>query len=256
MPNPAVAAIGAGGSLLSSAVSSSAARRAAATQAAAADRATQLQREQYYDQVSRQEPFRQAGLLTTNELMRQMGLSGDAESAGYGNLMRDFTTADFQQDPGYAFRMSEGLKALDRQAAARGGLISGGALKASQRYGQDLASQEYQNAYNRYNQNRSQRYQMLTGQQTAGANATNAQNTAAQNYAVNAGNAMMNAGAARASGYLGSAYAQNSLIGNLTNIGAQLAGGYGTTWGANTIPNYDPYTVYAGNSPGPWASGL
>src|SRR5574343_122984 len=36
----------------------------------------------------------------------------------------DFTMEKFQEDPGYAFRMSEGLKALDRTAAARGGLIS------------------------------------------------------------------------------------------------------------------------------------
>ena len=56
---------------------------------------------------------------------------------------------DLQADPGYQFRLSEGLKALDRQAAARGGLISGSALKASSRYGQDMASQEYGNAYNR-----------------------------------------------------------------------------------------------------------
>jgi len=62
--------------------------------------------------------------------------------------------ADFQADPGYAFRMTEGLKALDRQAAARGGLISGAALKASQGYGQDLASQEYMNAFNRFQTNR------------------------------------------------------------------------------------------------------
>lgn len=69
-----------------------------------------------------------------------------AESA----LPEAFTgQVDLQADPGYQFRLSEGLKALDRQAAARGGLISGSALKASQRYGQDMASQEYGQAYNR-----------------------------------------------------------------------------------------------------------
>jgi hypothetical protein len=56
---------------------------------------------------------------------------------------------NLESDPGYQFRLSEGLKALDRQAAARGGLISGSALKASQRYGQDMASQEYGAAYGR-----------------------------------------------------------------------------------------------------------
>ena len=258
MPIPvmiAAAAVAAGGTMAAASKSASAARRAAATQAASADRATELQREQYYDQVSRQEPFRQAGLTSTNELMRQFGLAGDAQSAGYGNLLRDFAASDFQADPGYQFRLSEGMKALDRAAAARGGYLSGGALKAGQRYAQDAASQEYANAYNRYNQNRSMRYQMLTGQQTAGANATNAQNQAAQNYATNAGNAMMNAGAARASGYLGSAYANNALIGGLTNIGSQLAAGYGTTWGGNPASaiqqgwsNWQDPTQYMGTS--------
>jgi hypothetical protein len=53
------------------------------------------------------------------------------------------------QDPGYQFRLSEGLKALQASQAAKGGLVSGGALKALEGYGQGLASQEYQNAYAR-----------------------------------------------------------------------------------------------------------
>ena len=65
-----------------------------------------------------------------------------APSADFGKYARDFSMADFQADPGYAFRLSEGQKALERQAAARGGLISGAALKAAQRYGQDAASQD------------------------------------------------------------------------------------------------------------------
>ena len=210
-------AIAAAGTVASGAMGASASRSASRAQAQAAEADRQLQREQYYDQVARQEPFRQAGLQSVAELQRQFGLAGDAASAGYGNLLRDFSAADFQADPGYAFRLSEGLKGLDRQAAARGGLISGAALKAAQRYGQDVASNEYQNAYNRYNQNRSQRYQMLTGQQTAGANATNAQNQSSQNYANAAGDAYMQAGNARASGYVGSANAWNqagSTIGN------------------------------------------
>jgi len=64
---------------------------------------------------------------------------------------------NFQADPGYGFRMSEGLKALERSAAARGGLVSGGAGKALQRYGQDLASQEYGNAFQRFQQDRAAR---------------------------------------------------------------------------------------------------
>lgn len=60
---------------------------------------------------------------------------------------------------------------------------------------------------------------MLTGQQTAGANATNAIGSAAQNYAANAGNALQNAGAARASGYMGQANAWGGALNSLANAG-------------------------------------
>jgi hypothetical protein len=104
-------------------------------------------------------------------------------------------------DPSYSFRFQEGLKALDRQAAVRGGLISGGALKAAQRYGQDFASQEFGNAYNR-----------LAGLAGVGQTATNTMGNAAGAFGTNAGNLMTSAGAARASGYVGGA---NALTGGL-----------------------------------------
>jgi hypothetical protein len=202
----------------SSAIGSSAAKSAAGTQSAAADRAAQLQADQFAQQRADQEPFRQAGITTQNELLRQLGLGGEAGSAGYGNLMRNFSQQDFQADPGYGFRMSEGLKAIDRQAAARGGLISGGALKAAQGYGQDLASQEYQNAFNRYQTNRGSVYGMLSGQQGVGQAATNALGQAGQNYANQAGEAYMGAGNARASGYIGAANAIGQGVGGISNM--------------------------------------
>lgn len=207
----------AGASILGGILGGSSAKKTAKIQAAsaAADRA--LQEKMFNTQNALQEPFRQAGITNQNELLRQFGLGGDKTSAGYGNLLRDFGASDFQADPGYAFRMSEGLKGLDRTAAARGGLISGAALKAAQGYGQNIASQEYQNAYDRYNQNRANRYTMLTGQQAVGQNATNQQTQAAGNYAVNAGNAINNAGNARASGYMGQANALGGALNSLAN---------------------------------------
>jgi hypothetical protein len=214
----AAASIAAAATIGASLLGSSAAKSAAKTQSDAADRAAQLQADQFAQQRADQEPFRQAGITTQNELLRQLGLGGEASSAGYGNLMRNFGQQDFQADPGYGFRMSEGLKALDRQAAARGGLISGGALKAAQGYGQDLASQEYQNAFNRYQTNRGSVYGMLSGQQGVGQAATNAMGAAGQNYANQAGDAYMGAANARASGYIGSANAIGQGVGGLTNM--------------------------------------
>lgn len=59
------------------------------------------------------------------------------------------TAETMQQDPGYAFRQREGQRALETAAAAKGVLRTGGTLKDILSFGQDLASQEYGNAYNR-----------------------------------------------------------------------------------------------------------
>jgi len=231
MPDPITATIVAASSLASGAIGSSAAKSAANTQAAAADRAAQLQADQFAQQRADQEPFRQAGITTQNELLRQLGLGGEAGSAGYGNLMRNFGPQDFQADPGYQFRLSEGLKSIDRQAAARGGLISGGALKAAERYGQNLASDEYQNAFNRYQANRGSVYGMLSGQQGVGQAATNALGAAGQNYANQAGEAYMGAGNARASGYIGAGNAWGNALGSIGSAAGLygLGGGFGGT---------------------------
>lgn len=60
-----------------------------------------------------------------------------------------FDPSNIQMDPGFAFRLNQGAQTLDRSAAARGGVLSGGQAKAMQRYAQDYSSGEYQNAYDR-----------------------------------------------------------------------------------------------------------
>jgi hypothetical protein len=119
---------------------------------------------------------------------------------------------DFQQDPGYNFRLSEGLKALDRQAAARGGLISGAALKAAQNYGQQSASQEYNNAFNRYQTNRSNQLNPLQSLMNAGQTSTNILSNSADNLGRGLADTYTQAGNARASGYIGRANALSSML--------------------------------------------
>ena len=207
-------ALAIGGSAL---LGASASKSAAKTQAAATDRAGELQKEMFEEQNRLQEPFRQGGLAAQNKLLTYFGLPGGAEGADFGRYNRDFGAQDFQQDPGYAFRLAEGQKALDRQAAARGGLISGGALKAAQRYGQEMGSQEFTNAFNRYQTNRANQLQPLQSLMGAGQTATNTMGTAAANYGSNAGNLMTSGGAARASGYVGGANALTSGLGQYMN---------------------------------------
>lgn len=168
-------ALQAGASLVGGVLQSNALQQGAQTQADAAQRAINLQQQINQQQTALNAPFYSAGVTGQNRLLDLLGLSGNKGAAGYGKYAQDFSMGDFQQDPGYAFRLSEGQKALERSAAARGGLISGGALKAAQRYGQDMGSQEYQNAYTRYQTNRANQLNPLASLTQSGQSAANFQ---------------------------------------------------------------------------------
>jgi len=109
---------------------------AANISAGASREALALQQRIYEENLKRQQPFLDIG---TNALNRLVAVNQP------GADVNKFLT----MDPGYAFRLGEGTKALERSAAARGGLLSGGTGKALTRYGQEFGSQEFQNAYNR-----------------------------------------------------------------------------------------------------------
>jgi hypothetical protein len=132
-------ALGALGSVYSGYQTGQAAKDAAQIQADSAANALALQREQFEYQKGLLEPYRQAGESALGRLSGVMGLDG--QPAQPQQLL--------DMDPGYAFRLGEGMKALERVQAARGNMLSGGAIKAGQRYAQDFASGEYGNAYNR-----------------------------------------------------------------------------------------------------------
>jgi hypothetical protein len=192
----------------SSLLGANASSKAAKTQAAAADRAADLQREQFDRQVELQAPFREAGLRALPEL----------EAA---SKYTPFGMNQFQADPGYAFRMSEGMKGLERSAAARGGLLSGAALKGIQRYGQDLGSQEYMNAFNRYQTERNARLNPLQSLAGMAQTSTNQLGAAGQSMASGVGEAIGAAGQARASGYMGGASALTQGLGSYMNYNQQ-----------------------------------
>jgi hypothetical protein len=205
----------------SSLFGSRSASKAADVQAGAADRAAELQRQMFEQTREDQAPYRTAGYNALAEMQRTAGNAPGAFRFGAG---------DYQADPGYAFRLAEGQKALDRQAAARGGLISGGALKAAQRFGQEMGSQEFGNAYNRaltgYNADVARENQLYNRQAALagiGQTATNLVGQAGQNYATGAGNAIGAAGQATASGYMGAANALTGGLGQYMNYNQNLA---------------------------------
>ncbi len=196
--------------------------RAAKAQERAAGQAADLARSEYQQTREDQAPFRAGGLTAQNRLMTLLGIGGgssdnglsiDPNSPDYGRYGRDFGMSDFQTDPGYAFRLSQGAKALERSAAARGGLISGNTGGALQQFGQGIGSEEYQRAFDRYQVNRSNQLNPLQSLMGAGQSATNFVGSAGQNYASNAGNAYGAGAQARASGYMGMANAFGGGVG-------------------------------------------
>ena len=235
-------------------------RAASSTQLQAQRESIAAQREALAQQRSDLAPFREAGLQATQQLSAgtQPGgdLTGDVPYTPPAvPQYQPFGLSTFQQDPGYQFRVAEGLKALDRSASARGGLVSGRALKDVQRFGQDQAAQEYQAAYGRHttdfgnrlasydrayaeagqrfntgNVNLSNRFNRLasvagTGQTSAQqiAQATGATGAAIGQQALTTGAAVasnqIQAGNARASGYVGAANAYGA---GASNLGAAL----------------------------------
>jgi hypothetical protein len=260
-------------------IQSAAADRAAELQRQTAQEQLALQREMYERNIGLQEPFRQSGLAAQNQLltllgirpqqapeaprasggggfggvagmignvaanaMRQQqgpGLQVDPNSPDFGRYARDFGMSDFQADPGYAFRMSEGMKGLERSAAARGGLLSGGTLKGIQRFGQDLASQEYTNAFNRYQTNRAAQLNPLQSLAGVGQTTANTLGQAGENYASQSGatsanlantlaNLGMTAGATQGNALLAGQQARSSSYGQLGSALGKYLGGGGT----------------------------
>lgn len=200
---------------------SSAAKSAAATQASAQDRATALQERIYEENIARQQPFLQTGTEFFNRLATLQRGGPEAQ------------TNFLQMDPGYAFRLSEGMKALERSAAARGGLLSGATMKGLQRYGQDLASQEYGAAYNR-----------LANLANVGPRAAGVAADIGQTYAGQMGNLYMQGGANQGNAMLarGSAYQRG--LGDIGYMAGRYYGGGGGTQPGAPISEATPYNPY------------
>ena len=175
------------------------AKKSADAQKSAANTSAAVQREMFYQSREDQLPWLETGEGALNQLAGLYGVEG-----GDPNAMQKFT-----QSPGYQFRLNQGVDAIENSAAARGTLNSGNTLRGLMEYGQNFASNEFNNYSNRL-------------AALAGVGQSTATNIAGQsaNTAAGIGSAVQNAGAARASGYAGMANA----VGNTTNQLSMLYG--------------------------------
>jgi hypothetical protein len=203
MPWVAAAVIG------SSLIGADAAGKAAGTQADASRYAADVQQKMFEQQNEQQKPYREAGYTALNDI-----------SGMKPYLTKQFTPEDFAQgiDPGYAFRQQQGQEATNRMANTAGGLIGGNALQGLQNYSQGLASQEYGNAFNRFQSQRTGIYNTLASIAGLGQTSLGQTTAAGTTAAGNIGSNIANAGAATAGGIVGQA---NAIGGGLQTLGNQ-----------------------------------
>ncbi len=180
-------------------------------QAQAAEEAARLQAEAAG--AARGESARQYDLTRADYLpFREAGYEAlDQQRAGLqpgGEFNRDFTLADFAADPGRAFRMQEGERALQRTQAATTGTLNGGAVKEALRFNSGLASQEYGAAWDRFQAERTGRFNRLSAVAGTGQTALNTVANAGENNVARQTEALYGAANARAAGTIGAANAR------------------------------------------------
>ena len=203
---------------------------------AGAQASIDLQRRMYEEGVARQKPFYEAGVNALPGYLQGIGPNGE--------LVRGFTSADYQADPGYQFRLTEGLKQLGHTAGARGGLVSGQTLKGMQDYAQNSASAEYSNAYNRYRDTQALRRNALAGVVGFAPTAAGSMTSSGQNYASGAGPQMYQQGVNTGNALIAGNQARESTYGNLGNAFSKYLSGGGS--GGSSI-GYG--SGYAGEGP-------
>lgn len=200
---PVGAIIGGVAALGSALLTSSAAGKASKTQADAANRAADMQMQQFNQTREDMTPYRVAGGKAITSL-------SDMLQPGY----------DYTKSPGYDFRFNEGQRAIESGAAARGMLMSGGTLKDLARFGQGAAAQDFNDSFNRT-------ASVAQGGQQVGIGL----GQLGQRAGAGAGDALIQAGNARASGYAGQAGALNGGLSSLALM-AQNGGFNGLFGGA------------------------
>jgi hypothetical protein len=204
------------GSLTSGVLSGNAAKEAAQIQADAATKAAQMQMDMFNTVNAQGAPYRGAGYNALNQIggmlpgqYTQYDASGKpiGQATGTGYLTQQYGPEQFQKDidPGYAFRLQQGQMANQRASNLAGGLIGGNALQGMQDYTQGMASQEYGNAFNRFQTQRGNIYNTLAGIAGIGQTAQSQANQMAQNTATAQGQLGVGSAAAQAAGRVGQA---------------------------------------------------
>ena len=204
----AAVAIG-GGALLGGILGGRSSKKAASQQANAATQASQLQNQQFQQTRSDLAPWMQQGQASLSQL-------GQLTAPG-GQLMQPFGMEQFQQSPAYQFNLEQGTDAINKATRARRTNYAPATLQDIGKYSQGMASNEFLNAYNMYNQDQSNQYNRLFGLSQSGQNAAAQTGAFGAHSAQAQGGYLTDAGNAQAAGTVGQANAWTGALGNAYN---------------------------------------
>ena len=242
------AAVGTAGSLLSGSEQAGAAESAAQLQYQEQQNALNFQEQEWNQTQANEKPWLQAGQTALGTL------SGLLSTPGQG-LLTPFqapTAAQAAAYPGEQFQLQQGEQAIQRSAAAQGGLLSGGTAKSLNNYAQNVAQGDYQNVYNNafntFQSNQTNQFNRLAalagyGQQTAQTLGSQGQSAASNvgniflTGGAQQGQDIQNAAAATASGYTGAANALSGAGSNLSQLALlqQILGSTGANATASSV---------------------
>lgn len=205
----AAAAIVGGASLVSGYMGAKSAEKAAGMQMAGMDRATAAQQAQYEQTRADYAPYRELGYTALKDIEALKPL-----------LMAQFGPEQFQQylDPSMDFRRKIGEQTTARALNVGGGLLSGNTLRGLTDYGQNLASTEYANAFNRFQTDRGNIYNTLSNIAGMGMGATNQGAAIGQAAAQNIGTLAVGSAQAQAAGQIGQAQAWQNSLGQVSDL--------------------------------------
>lgn len=206
------------GQVVSGLMGADAAENAGSMQAGAADRASAQQRAMFDQTRSDLSPWMSYGRAANVTLADLMGISGGGGAGAIGSpLLRPFSMKDYQESPNYQFNLEQGQKAIEKSAAARKMYYAPQTLQDIAKYSQGVASNEFQNSYNNYNNNMKniwdRLYQVSGSGQNAAANLGGFGAAAGNSI----GNNIMSGSAAQAAGGVGAANAMSGAVGGASN---------------------------------------
>jgi hypothetical protein len=222
-------AVAIGGSALIGGLTSS---MSANKQSKSADKASQIQMDMFNRTQTNLQPWMQSGQAALGQL--------NAGTAPGGQFMQPFSLDKFHESPGYQFNLQQGQQALDKASAARGNFYAPQTLQDTAKFSQGLASNEFNNAYNMYNQDQGNIFNRLFAMSGSGQNAAANIGGFGTNAANNVASNTIGSGNAQGAGIMGIGNAANTAIGQGYNayllnqiLGSQQMGSYGG--GLNSI---------------------